>query len=115
MSLTYFQADAKVRDTAHRFANTHLPHEQRWELAREHEANLAARETALRAIPFPDETEVAWAEHAERERIVAAYRGAHTKAARTAARWEARLYDLANPGTSRLADQLDEPAELAVA
>lgn len=107
MSLTYFQADVKVRETAHRFANTHLPHEQRWELARQHEANLAAREAALAAIPYPDETEAAWAEHAERERILSAYRSAHTKAEATAARWEARLYDYANPGTSRLIDQLD--------
>ena len=115
MPLTYFQADVKVRETAHRFANTHLPHDERWELAREHEANLAARETALAAIPYPSETEIAWAEHAERERILSAYRNAHTKAARTAARWEAFAYDLANPGASSLVDQLDEPAELAAA
>lgn len=107
MSLTYTEADAKVRETAHRFAHTHLPHEKRWELAREHEANLAARETALRAIPYPDEEEAAWAEHAERQRIVSAYLGAHTRAEATAARWEAFNYDLANPGTSRLIEELD--------
>lgn len=108
MSLTYFEADARVRETAHRFTNTHLPHEKRWDLAREHEANLAAREAALRAIPYPDETEHAWAEHAERERIISAYRGAANRSDATAARWEARLYDLANPGTSSLAAQLDD-------
>lgn len=107
MSLTYAQADAAVRETAHRFANTHLPIEERWELAREHEANLAARAAALAAIPYPDGVELAWAEHAERERITAAYRGAPSEPARTAARWEAFNYDLANPGTSPLLDELD--------
>ncbi|MEU0393835.1 hypothetical protein ABZ208_13830 [Streptomyces sp. NPDC006208] len=113
MSLTYFEADAAVRATAHRFANTHLPFEKRWELAREHEANLAAREAALQAIPYPDETDVAWSEHAERERIIRAYRGAHTKTSRTAARWEAYEYDLANPGTSSLVAQLDDHLQSA--
>lgn len=76
MSLTYTEADAKVR------------------------------ETALAAIPYPDETEAAWAEHAERERILSAYRGAATRTDATAARWEAYEYDLANPGTSSLLDEL---------
>lgn len=46
MKLTYAEADTKVRETAHQLTNTHLPFEDRWNLAREHEANLAARDNA---------------------------------------------------------------------
>lgn len=66
-------------------------------------------------IKTPSEVELAWAEHAERERILSAYRNAPTRTDATAARWEAYEYDLANPGASPLVDQLDEPAELAAA
>ncbi|MGW6703585.1 hypothetical protein ACWGDE_01645 [Streptomyces sp. NPDC054956] len=55
----------------------------------------------------PDTVESAWAEHGARHQIVVAYFGARTKAAREAARWAAIEYDMANPGTSRLVDELD--------
>jgi hypothetical protein len=70
---------------------------------------------SLTLITFPSDVDLAWAEHAERQRIVSAYRGAHSKADRTAARWAAYEYDLANPGTSSLIAQLDEPSQPAAA
>jgi hypothetical protein len=33
-------AQAAVKRTAHRLATTHLPFDERWQLAREHETNL---------------------------------------------------------------------------
>lgn len=59
------------------------------------------------SIEQPDEIETAWAQHEDRQRIIDAYDRATTKAARTAARWAAIEYDMANPGTSRLVDELD--------
>ena len=59
-----------------------------------------------KTLTLPSETEIAWAEHAVRERIATAYLTAVTRADKTAARWEAYAYDLANPGTSSLVDQL---------
>lgn len=61
----------------------------------------------LTLIKTPDTIESAWAEHDVRERIVTAYYGAGTKADREAARRSAIEYDMANPGTSRLVDELD--------
>ena len=60
----------------------------------------------LHLIKTPSDIELAWAEHAERQRIVSAYLGAHSKDQATAVRWEAYEYDLANPGTSPLLDEL---------
>lgn len=58
-------------------------------------------------IELPDEIETAWAEHEERQRLIDAYDQAAGKAARTAARWDVLAYDMANPGVSRLVDELD--------
>lgn len=55
----------------------------------------------------PDTIEIAYAERDVRQRIVVAYYGARTKADREAARWAAIEYDMANPGTSQLVDELD--------
>lgn len=62
---------------------------------------------SVTTIEQPDEIEAAWAQHEDRQRIIAAYDLATTKAARTAARWAAIEYDMANPGDSRLVDELD--------
>lgn len=67
----------------------------------------------LHLIKTPSEIDLAWAEHAERQRILDAYADARTQAEATAARWEAFEYDLANPGTSPLLDELDGLNEYA--
>lgn len=55
----------------------------------------------------PDTIESAWAERDVRQHIVTAYFGARTKTDREAARRAAIEYDMANPGVSRLVDELD--------
>jgi hypothetical protein len=64
-------------------------------------------------IQQPDEIETAWAERDLREQLIASYDRASTKAARAAARWNVLAYDMANPGVTKLADQLDDHASLA--
>lgn len=64
-------------------------------------------------IQQPDEIETAWAERDLREQLIAAYNRAATKAARAAARWDVLAYDMANPGVTKLADQLDDHTSLA--
>lgn len=64
-------------------------------------------------IEQPDEIETAWAEHEERQRLIDAYNRAASKAARAAARWDVLAYDMANPGVTKLMDQLDDHARLA--
>lgn len=59
------------------------------------------------AIETPDTIELAWAEHGVRQQIVTAYFGARTKVDRETARRNAIEYDMANPGVSRLVDELD--------
>lgn len=54
----------------------------------------------------PSDTEAAWAERDLREQLIAAYEQATTKSARAAARWDVLSYDMANPGVTKLADQL---------
>lgn len=56
----------------------------------------------------PSEIEAAWAERDVREQLIAAYDQATTRTARAAARWEVLSYDMANPGVTKLADQLDD-------
>ncbi|MFE2324618.1 hypothetical protein ACFXD5_11985 [Streptomyces sp. NPDC059385] len=56
----------------------------------------------------PSEIEAAWAERDVREQLIAAYDKAATKTARAAARWDVLAYDMANPGVTKLADQLDD-------
>ncbi|MFZ3473119.1 hypothetical protein ACODT3_10705 [Streptomyces sp. 4.24] len=55
----------------------------------------------------PAAIESAWAEHGARQRIVTDYFGARTKAEREAARRAAIEYDVANPETGGLVDELD--------
>lgn len=62
---------------------------------------------SLTLIKTPLQIESAWAEHGVRQQIVTAYYGARTKAEREAARRAAIEYDMANPGVSRLVDELD--------
>ena len=69
----------------------------------------------LTLIKPPSDADLAWAEHAERQRIINAYRGAHKRIEATAARWEAYEYDLANPLASSLVAELDTYDQLAAA
>lgn len=61
----------------------------------------------------PSDVEAAWAERDRREQLITAYEQATTRAARAAARWDVLSYDMANPGVTKLADQLDNHAGLA--
>lgn len=56
----------------------------------------------------PSDVEAAWAERDLREQLITAYEQATTRAARAAARWDVLGYDMANPGVTKLADQLDD-------
>ncbi|MFG3488528.1 hypothetical protein [Streptomyces sp. NPDC047972] len=58
-------------------------------------------------VKTPLESELAWAEHAARMQVIAAYVTALTESEATAARWEAVRYDRANPGASSLVAELD--------
>ncbi|MGW3321116.1 hypothetical protein [Streptomyces virginiae] len=60
------------------------------------------------AIRQPSDIEAAWAEHDLREQLITTYEQATTKTARSAARWDILAYDMANPGVTKLADQLDD-------
>ena len=64
-------------------------------------------------IQQPSDVEAAWAERDLREQPIAAYEQATTRAARAAARWDVLSYDMANPGVTKLADQLDDHARRA--
>ncbi|MFK0045504.1 hypothetical protein ACIQU4_15525 [Streptomyces sp. NPDC090741] len=64
-------------------------------------------------IEQPTDLEAAWAERDFREQLIAAYDQAMTRAGRAAARWEVLSYDMANPGVTKLADQLDDHASRA--
>ncbi|KOU20946.1 hypothetical protein ADK52_25500 [Streptomyces sp. WM6372] len=64
-------------------------------------------------IEQPSDLEAAWAEYEVREQLIAAYEQATTRAGRAAARWEVLAYDMANPGVTKLADQLDDHASRA--
>jgi hypothetical protein len=59
-------------------------------------------------IKQPTDVEAAWAERDLREQLIAAYEQATTRSARAAARWDVLAYDMANPGVTKLADQLDD-------
>ncbi|MCX5176739.1 hypothetical protein [Streptomyces virginiae] len=59
------------------------------------------------AIQQPSDVEAAWAERDLREQLITAYEQATTRTARAAARWDILGYDMANPGVTKLADQLD--------
>lgn len=65
------------------------------------------------AIAQPTDLEDAWAEYEIREQLIAAYEQATTRAGRAAARWDVLSYDMANPGVTKLADQLDDHASRA--
>lgn len=58
-------------------------------------------------IKTPSDIDIAYAERDVRQHIVNDYYGAHTKTDREAARRAAIEYDMANPGVSRLVDELD--------
>ncbi|MFD4921172.1 hypothetical protein ACFWNE_07610 [Streptomyces goshikiensis] len=58
-------------------------------------------------IEQPDEIETAWAQHADRQRIIDTYDEAVTKADRAAARWEALAWDDANRGSSSIIAEID--------
>lgn len=64
-------------------------------------------------IEQPSDIEAAWAERDLREQLITAYEQATTKARRAAARWDVLAYDMANPGVTKLADQLDDHASQA--
>ncbi|MFD9256949.1 hypothetical protein [Streptomyces sp. NPDC059538] len=59
-------------------------------------------------IQQPSDVEAAWAERDLREQLITAYEQATTRAGRAAARWDVLAYDMANPGVTKLADQLDD-------
>ncbi|MEU8839955.1 hypothetical protein AB0D97_12610 [Streptomyces roseus] len=59
-------------------------------------------------IEQPSDTDAAWAERDLREQLITAYDQAATRAGRAAARWDILAYDMANPGVTKLADQLDD-------
>ncbi|MCX4801761.1 hypothetical protein OG594_08865 [Streptomyces sp. NBC_01214] len=61
----------------------------------------------------PSDVEAAWAERDLREQLITAYEQAATRAGRAAARWDVLSYDMANPGVTKLADQLDDRASRA--
>lgn len=61
----------------------------------------------LTLIKTPSEADIAWAEHAERQRILDAYVDARTQTDARTARWDAIAYDKANPGASSLVAELD--------
>lgn len=63
---------------------------------------------AATLIEQPSSIDAAWAEHDLREQLITAYEQATTKAGRAAARWDVLAYDMANPGVTKLADQLDD-------
>ncbi|MFF4848769.1 hypothetical protein [Streptomyces sp. NPDC001194] len=63
---------------------------------------------AVTEIEPPSDVEAAWAERDLREQLITAYDEATTKAGRAAARWDVLSYDMANPGVTKLADQLDD-------
>lgn len=64
-------------------------------------------------VEQPSDVEAAWAERDLREQLINTYERATTKAGRAAARWEVLAYDMANPGVTKLADQLDDHASQA--
>lgn len=59
-------------------------------------------------IRQPSDVEAAWAERDLREQLITAYEQATTRTARAAARWDILGYDMANPGVTKLVDQLDD-------
>lgn len=65
------------------------------------------------AIQQPSDVEAAWAERDFREQLITTYEQATTRADRAAARWDVLSYDMANPGVTKLADQLDDHASQA--
>lgn len=70
---------------------------------------------SLTLIKTPSESDIAWAEHETRQRIIDAYVDARTQTEATAARWDAIAYDQANPLASSLVAELDAYELLSVA
>ncbi|GAA3384464.1 hypothetical protein [Streptomyces racemochromogenes] len=77
-------------------------------------ASIAAIKQPTQAEPPTEfQIETAWAERDLREQLINAYEQATTRVGRAAARWDILAYDMANPGVTKLADQLDDHRSLA--